>query len=232
MGVRDFLTGLACGGALSLSVMAIFNYRRSRMCGATAGTRRTEGAQGGISPCQVVVASKTDLKLSAVLSAFETLGIQRVTVLGVSADSGINDQPIGHEETMRGCVNRLRGALLDPAAQLASFVVSIENGIVELETPAADGSTDRRYFDLAYVCVENVGTGDRFWSHSCGLEFPASLVQQCEKLGFDKTTVGSLIAAAEGGDKQDPHSTLTRGAVTRAACLRQAVVAALGLCFA
>jgi inosine/xanthosine triphosphatase len=177
---------------------------------------------------KVVVASKTEIKIAAVRSAFGALRIQGVSVLGVSADSGISDQPVGHDETMRGCANRLRAARQYPEAQLASFVVSIESGIVEFAMPAPDGPDDRRYFDLAWVCVENVQTGQRFWSNSCGLEFPASLVHQCEALGFAKTTVGSLVAAsASGGDKQDPHSTLTKGALTREALLNQAIVAAL-----
>ena len=69
--------------------------------------------------------------------------------------------------------------------------------------------------------------GKRSWAVSAGVEFPQNSVKEAKRRGFDKTTVGSVIAES-GGEATDPHSFLTHGLVSRKDLLQQALRIALG----
>mmetsp|Transcript_48769 Transcript_48769/g.98325 ORF Transcript_48769/g.98325 Transcript_48769/m.98325 type:complete len:138 (-) Transcript_48769:273-686(-) len=78
-----------------------------------------DGAAAPVPPLRVVVGSATALKIQAVDVAFQTAfskapllkgGKGALSVEGVKAASGVNEQPSGHEETVRGALNRLRHA--------------------------------------------------------------------------------------------------------------------------
>ena len=188
----------------------------------------------------VAVASQATMKVEAVRAAFEALGLgSRVEVVGIGGvESGVNEQPLGLEETAAGALNRVQHA--KELARKADLVVAFENGIMPVNmrpSYSRSGATAKMqdhvlaYYDLAWVVVEQVKSGRRWWSHSVGVEMQAKFVEAARRHpsgGFATTTVGSLMAEDTGCDKQDPHNALTSGLCPRALLLQNALLAALG----
>lgn len=77
---------------------------------------------------KIVVASQNPVKLNATLRGFEQMfpGLD-FSIEGVSVESGVNDQPIGREETLQGAKNRLNSLIA--AVPDADYWVGIEGGI-------------------------------------------------------------------------------------------------------
>lgn len=76
---------------------------------------------------KIVVASKNVVKLSATQLGFEKMfpGVPR-EVIGISAASGVPDQPMGDEETLLGANNRLQ--IIRQVEPMADYWVAIEGG--------------------------------------------------------------------------------------------------------
>lgn len=170
-----------------------------------------------------MVASTNAHKIAAVKEAASAVFPgQELHVRGMKAASEINEQPVGHEETLRGAMNRLRNLREIVAETRCDLYVSLENGIF----PVKVGDQDT-WFDLGWVVIEDAA-GNQSLSHSTGIEFGKDEVQEAQRRGFDKTTAGSIIAERTGADPSDPHSHLTSGHVSRPDMLGQALRAAFG----
>ena len=78
---------------------------------------------------RIAVGSRNPVKVSAVQSVVRQWSPLSV-VEGVPAASGVPDQPVGDDETIRGAVQRARAARL---ALDADIGVGLEGGVVELE---------------------------------------------------------------------------------------------------
>jgi adenine phosphoribosyltransferase len=160
----------------------------------------------------IAIGSKSAIKSAATREACLAVGIA-ATLVERAAPSGVPTQPVGREETARGARNRARAAR---DAVPGSWGVGIENGIVR---------EDGRWQDVAAVVIiapdgrETVG-----WSDA--VTFPDALVERARDIGFDRVTVGSLIAEQLGCPADDPHSALTEGRQTRADILTHAVAEA------
>lgn len=77
---------------------------------------------------KIIVASKNPVKINATRRGFEQMFPNlHFTVEGVTIESGVNDQPIGREETLQGAKNRLTSLIV--AAPDADYWVGIEGGI-------------------------------------------------------------------------------------------------------
>ncbi|EKD92789.1 MAG: hypothetical protein ACD_28C00330G0003 [uncultured bacterium] len=174
---------------------------------------------------EVFVASTSKHKLGAVEGvAREVFPEEESKVEGRKASSGINEQPVGHEETIQGALHRLeelKGAL-DATRSRYDLLVAFESGIF----PVTVGKVER-WFDLAWVVIED-GNGTQKLAHSTGIEFDAADVEKAKAKGFKTTTAGSMISERTGADSTDPHSYLTHEVVSRSEMLRQALKTALG----
>eukprot|EP00026_Physarum_polycephalum_P019730 Phypoly_transcript_21883.p1 GENE.Phypoly_transcript_21883~~Phypoly_transcript_21883.p1 ORF type:complete len:178 (+),score=25.93 Phypoly_transcript_21883:21-554(+) len=167
---------------------------------------------------KVYVASLSPIKVSAVSEVVGELLSGHFEVHGLHTESGIDDQPVGLEETFTGANNRVTHAkTLVTDSYL--FIIGIENGIVQV---------GGKWVDLAVVLVSNA-EGDTFLSTSTGVVFDTKYVEMAKEKGFDKHTVGSIMAKAygKGCSSTDPHEYLTSGAVPRKATLIQAVKVAV-----
>ncbi len=77
---------------------------------------------------KIIVASKNPVKINATRRGFEQMFPElEFSVEGVSAESGVSDQPIGREETLQGAYNRLEKIAIDQPD--ADYWVGIEGGI-------------------------------------------------------------------------------------------------------
>jgi inosine/xanthosine triphosphatase len=79
---------------------------------------------------KIVVGSKNQLKIDAAVDGFRKMFPDEACEgFGVSAASGVSDQPTGEEETYTGAFNRAQNALKEMPE--ADFGVGIEGGIEE-----------------------------------------------------------------------------------------------------
>ena len=112
--------------------------------------------------------------------------------------------------------------LLGESSSPYDYAVAIENGIVRAATNATVENPSEVWVDLAVVFVRNLQTGSQAFSTSCGVQFSSEFVGEWVEDG-QEGTVGNVIAASTGCDKQDPHAFLTKGAFPRSALLEQAI---------
>jgi non-canonical (house-cleaning) NTP pyrophosphatase len=162
---------------------------------------------------RIVVGSTSKHKVGAAKEACRRLDIH-AEVLGCKTISEVNEQPVGFRETTRGAKQR---ALAAKAQQPDTVSIGIESGIV------VSGDV---VIDLAVIAV--LWRGKWYLSTSPGIQFPHSCYVIAKKRGFDKHTVGSVIAEQLGGDETDPHTFLTTGRITRQETLVQGLCVALG----
>jgi|SRR3989344_18497 len=180
-------------------------------------------------PNHIVVTSTNAIKTEAVKKILsELLPTRSFEIIGVKADSGINEQPV-NEETEQGAKNRIRNAESLPAIsklQKGSAFISIENGIFSSENSAWE--------DKAVAVIKLPDGRISSALSPKGVLFPIEAIEaaRTKEGGFQKNTVGSVIAemyAARGiqVNKQDPHSALTEGSFTREEQMMSAVKEAL-----
>ncbi|CAE8592435.1 unnamed protein product [Polarella glacialis] len=200
----------------------------------------------GRAPLYVVVASTAPMKVAAVERLFAppalpallrprgpAAGALGVRVEGVKTASGVNEQPFGHEETMRGALNRLAAARA--ARPGADFYVALENGLFDvLCSDSVGGGGAPQSFDMAWVVIED-SEGRRALAHSAGVEMPAAAAAASKASGFSTTAGGEVARAAGAGgdgadlvDPQDPHRHLTSGFCPREDMLLGALTVAWG----
>jgi inosine/xanthosine triphosphatase len=144
---------------------------------------------------RIVVGSQSAIKIDAVQDAFAAIGVD-AEVVGVRAHSGAPEQPL-NDETIQGARNRTAHAKeLDPNGDL---YVAIQNGIFEEQG---------RFIDKAVVVCATKHVRDQV-SYSDGVEFPRSAVEEARRRGFDRITVGKVMAEQGLVAKHDdPHLTL------------------------
>jgi len=76
---------------------------------------------------KIMVASKNPVKIKAALNGFQEMFPEGVfEAEGVAVPSGVNDQPMGNEETYQGAWNRVQAA--KAAQSNADFWIGIEGG--------------------------------------------------------------------------------------------------------
>jgi inosine/xanthosine triphosphatase len=151
---------------------------------------------------RVAVGSRNPVKVGAARAVLARLAAG-VVVVGVTAASGVPDQPWGDDETIRGALARARAAR---AAEDADIGIGIEGGVV-----AADDGTVRTNAWAAAVARDGrIGVGG-----SLVMTLPdrvAALVRGGMELGHAMDAV-----AGTHNVKQGPGAVgiLTRGLVTR-----------------
>lgn len=126
---------------------------------------------------RVVLASKSETKIEAVLEAF---GDASIIFEPIAVPSDVNAQPMD-DETLKGAFNRFAAAMEEmPGADL---YISIENGIF-LE--------HRNYIDRAAIVMGGPFIKRQHF-YSEGVLIPKDAVNEAIKRGLDKTTVGEVL---------------------------------------
>ena len=80
---------------------------------------------------KVYIGSKNPVKIECTKKGFQQVFGENggIDFIGVSVDSGVSDQPMSNEETMKGAYNRSKG--LEEKYPDGEFFVGIEGGIQE-----------------------------------------------------------------------------------------------------
>lgn len=92
---------------------------------------------------RVVVGSTNPVKVGAVRAVFEKY-FPSCEVVGVKTDSGVSEQPMSEEETIKGAKNRAKNALQVDVNGEMDFGVGLEGGVCEI---------DGKLFECAWVAV-------------------------------------------------------------------------------
>lgn len=152
------------------------------------------------------------LKVEAVKAAVFALSLD-ASVDCKDVGSGVNPQPYGQVETLRGALNRARAAQLTNPRGL-SF--GIENGLI----PQGDKTYDQAFMALitpdARILVLRSGA----------VLVPDHLVEASRASGWS-ITAGALQAALDGGDPADPQRVWSGGKTDRKTLLTETATKAL-----
>lgn len=165
-----------------------------------------------------IIGTNTYLKIQALREACEMRGFGD-DIASVEVPSDQNEQPVGFNETYGGALTRATRAKECVKSNVVG--VGIESGIFR----SGDDDSSRT-LDIAIV-VLLLDKERQIVTSSVGIIFPEQYVLEAEKLGFKKTTVGSIITKKLNGDSQDPHFALTNGRLSRQKLLTDAIYAAL-----
>lgn len=162
----------------------------------------------------IVVGSTNPVKVAAVSGAFEALFPDyQISCQGMSAASGVADQPMSEADTRLGAINRVEAC---QAAVEADFYVAAEGGVDSfIDGPAT----------FAYVVIAN--NQQRSVGRSANLPLPQTVWQallQGQELGpvMDRL-FGDINIKHKGG----AIGLLTNGRETRQSAYHQALVLAM-----
>lgn len=164
---------------------------------------------------KLIVTSTNPVKIDAALSgARKIYPDETIEASGQKVSSGVSDQPMSSEETLRGAMNRLDALVkLEPNADLW---VSIEGGVEKIGT---------ELYDFAWVVAKNKNTIGK--AKCAGIQLPPTvtkLVLQGKEVGEANDSVFKQTNSKhEGGSA----GLLTGGLITRTSTYTEGVVLAL-----
>lgn len=163
---------------------------------------------------KVVVASKNPVKIAAVKLGFEKMFPAESFVFeGISVSSGVPDQPMSDEETLKGATNRAKNIQEETDAD---YYVGIEGGLEKL----GDGMEG-----FAWVVILSKGKVGRAKTATYMLPLEVSkLVETGMELGH-----ADDVVFKKTNSKQASGATglLTNDVITRTLYYEQAVILAL-----
>lgn len=162
----------------------------------------------------VLVGSKNPVKVEAARSTLQALfPEQQIECQGISAPSGVPDQPMTAEQTRLGAVNRVEYC---KAKQQADYYVAMEGGVDEFEY----GPCTFAYVVIASADTVSVG-------RSAILPLPQQIfdaLKQGEELG---TVMDRLFDTTNIKQKGGAIGLLTNGLETRGSAYQQAMTLAM-----
>jgi non-canonical (house-cleaning) NTP pyrophosphatase len=156
------------------------------------------------------VSSQSPIKLEALHRAMVRAG-HEVNVVGYTTASGVNEQPLSLDETVRGATNRHAQLQKISGAAAGEYLATIESGNDTLH--AALG-----FRGLSIVIIERVG-GVREMGLDVDVEFPPEIVELVPAVYPD---FGVMMQQRYGSELKDPYPLITGGTITRAMLLEDA----------
>lgn len=164
---------------------------------------------------RVVIASANPVKINAALGGLQQMFPQMELVeRPVEVPSGVADQPMSDEETLRGAKNRVTNA--SAACPEADFWIGIEGGVENL---------DGGLVAFAWVVVRS---GDRVGKARSGAFFLPPAVQELINGGVELGTADDIVFGRTNSKQAGGAiGLLTDNVVDRRQLYEQAVVLAL-----
>jgi len=168
---------------------------------------------------KIILGSKNPAKLEAVRLAFSRFFPNEnvIEVEGQSAPSGVSDQPMSHEETVTGAINR---ALYCKGHYEGDFFVGLEGGIAEF--PATKELCLTSWAVLVAKDNERIGKG--------GGEMLVLPLELCELLSQYKELAPAADIYFKKYNVRENEGTvgaLTKGLVSRSQWFEKALILAL-----
>jgi inosine/xanthosine triphosphatase len=158
---------------------------------------------------KIAVGTTNRLKLEAVRQGFEK-SVSNAEIVGHPIASGIADQPMGLEETLKGATNRAEGAL--KADKNADLGVGLEAGLIRVED---------HLVDIGCVCILE-RSGIRGYALSQGFFIPREVKELIES-GKEMAIAVSEAYDKDTVNERDCSGVITDGALPAILLYRQAV---------
>lgn len=168
------------------------------------------------SKIKVIVASKNPVKINTTeigfVKMFPELSFE---VEGISAPSGVSDQPLSEKETLRGAINRVNN--VSKIAPKADYWVGIEGGVEDL---------DEGMISFAWIVIKNkdgkIGRG------RTGSFFQPEKVADLIRKGYELGDADDMVFGLENSKQANGSvGILTGDVLTRTTFYEPAVVLAL-----
>ncbi|HJP95995.1 MAG TPA: inosine/xanthosine triphosphatase [Candidatus Saccharimonadales bacterium] len=164
---------------------------------------------------KVAIGTKNPSKLAAAEQAFKTFFPDAdIEFIPVEVASGISDQPMTDEETLRGALTRAKSALQETGAD---YGVGLEGGLQQI----AD------YWMVGNIAAVVNAAGDTAAGASARVALPKTLVPLVLSGTELNDAVHQLTNIKDNGKKEGALGLLSRGAVTRSGACREAILLAL-----
>ncbi len=158
---------------------------------------------------KIVLGSTSEAKKEILDNALKTAIAGKYQIVGVSADSGVSDQPLIEDETVKGAVNRAKNAFKQVSD--ADFAVGLEGGLHK-----ANGS------DYFLVC--GVAIVDNTQKVYIGLGGQLELPKEVSNSIKNGEQFGEVIREYEAKNKNDENaSLLVESLISREASFTQAI---------
>ncbi len=164
---------------------------------------------------RVAIGSKNPAKISSVKEAFIKVWPDReFQFSGVDVESGVSNQPMSDEESIRGATQRAERAR---DALGAEYGVGLEGGLQKIND---------KWFDSGWIVVvdqnDRVGIGS-----SIRLETPPKMMELINQ-GMELGEVNDILFKKENSKHNQGHfGLMTNNAITRVEGYRDGIIAAL-----
>jgi inosine/xanthosine triphosphatase len=163
---------------------------------------------------QIVVGSLNPVKRDAVHQAFNKY-FDKIDVITVQVDSGVQPFPLSEKETVQGAINRAQSALKQKPS--ADFSVGLEGGLT-------------RFNESTYIQAVAAILRDSKLSiaRSVSVEVAENIVKQIDPSSDQsKKTIDSLMGRKNLFQNEGVIGVLTQNRLARTQVLRNAVICAL-----
>lgn len=151
---------------------------------------------------KVLVTSKNPVKISAVKEGLSALLNGNIELNEVSVESGVSDQPMSDEETLRGATNRVKNAKIRFPGY--DFYVGVEGGVED--SPLG-------LMAFAWIVISGNGTIGR--ARTAGFFLPPKVAQLVHE-GYELGDADDIVFAKQNSKQQNGAvGLLTRDLITR-----------------
>lgn len=161
---------------------------------------------------KIYVSSESQIKLDAVSFGFRKIG-KAFDVLGCKTKSGVAEQPMSIEETLKGAKGRMKDLKKKAGKRKYEYLASIESGITKI-------FTDHNYFGISICIIEN-SKGVGKVSITTEMEIPKSMT---DLINNPYPDLGILMQEKYGAENKDPYNYLSNGKVSRLELITQTVI--------
>lgn len=164
---------------------------------------------------RVAVGSRNPVKVEAVRQAFERVWPEQAwEVQGVEVPSGVSNQPMSDEESIRGAHNRASGAI---SALDADYGVGLEGGMQH---------TGDQWLDCGWIAVVD-RQGRKGLGSTIKMVVPERMVRMIHE-GLELGEVIDIVFERQNSKQAEGHfGLMTRKALTRTSGYADGVIAAL-----
>lgn len=164
---------------------------------------------------RVAVGSENPVKINAVSAAFEKVWPNKKwEVIGVKVSSGVSDQPMSDDESIKGATTRAKKAM---KLAKSDFGVGLEGGVNKI---------GRRWFDCGWIVVIDkkgrvgIGSGTR-------IETPEKIMKLLRE-GRELGTANDILFGTKNSKQGQGHfGLMTNGILTRKSEYMSGIISAL-----
>lgn len=164
---------------------------------------------------KVAVGSKNPVKIEAVKEAFQKVWTGKTfEFIGTEVLSGVPDQPMSDEESIKGATIRANNAI---KSLLADFGVGLEGGLQKI---------GERWFDCGWIVVID-REGRTGFGSSLRMEAPKKMMELIHQ-GIELGKVNDLLFKTENSKHDQGHfGLMTDNVISRKEGYRDGIIAAL-----